>query len=324
MSKELVQMAIDTYKGSTGEFSQAQSNEAIRKALIELNGGEEKITDKSFRRNPALFEFLEETLRVLVVEGLTDQFSEFAEVRDVAMGDQQIFRIPDTKLFRVATISDGNQNIRLQRIDNGEVPIKTVWRGVGIYEELSRVMAGRIDWVEMINRVSRSYQKQIANEVYSAVYNSYDKVNAPYKATASFDPETVIEIAQHVEAATDSQVMILGTKQALAKVKPSQLSDRMKDRKNDVGYLGVFEGYELHEIKQAHKIGTDEFAVDPNFLLIVPVLEDKMVKIVNEGEARIKEVDGLENEDMSQEYKFFMKSGITVVSAQKYGIVRFA
>lgn len=36
----LVKLAVDTYKGHPEKYSVAESSEALRKALIEINGGE--------------------------------------------------------------------------------------------------------------------------------------------------------------------------------------------------------------------------------------------------------------------------------------------
>lgn len=324
MAKELVKMAIDAYKGNIGEFSKDQVNETIRKALIDLNGGSDKITDKSFRKHPELFEFLEETLQALVTEGLTNQFEGFADVRNIPFGAQNVFHIPNNELFRVATISDGNGNLRRQRIDSKEITVTTKWRGVKIYEELSRIMAGIVDWAELVNRVARSFNQQIANEVYEAIYDSFSDLNATYAISGTYSETALLDLAQHVEASTGANVVIYGTKKALSKVTTAQYSDNMLDRKNALGYLGVIGGYEMREIKQAHKPGTDTFAINDSFLLVVPDLNDRMVKIVNEGEARIKEVNGTMNADMSQEYFFGMKTGIAVVAAAKYGIYRLA
>jgi len=324
MDKTLVKMAIDLYKGKTENFSKEKVNDSLRKHLIELNGGEEKITDRSFRKHPELFEFLEETLSVLVSEGLQEQFQEFAEVRDVEFGQQPVFHIPDTKLFPVAVVSDGIGNLRKQRIDNGELVVPTKFRGVAIYEELTRVMAGRTDWVEMVNRVAKSYNQKILTEVYDAIYNSFDKLTAPFKTSGTYNESELLELAQHVEAEANADVLIFGTKKALSKIKPSEYSDNMLDRKNELGFLRIWNGYEMREIKQTHKAGTYEFAISDNFLLVVPTTGDKMVKIVNEGETRIIEESGLDNQDFSQTYTFLKKTGISIVTGTKYGVYRLA
>lgn len=326
MKNEVVKLAIDLYKGSLlDKYSKEDANEVLRKALIDIAGGKDKLTYKDFRRNKAqFFEIIEEALSVLIVEGLEDQFSDFAEIRNVAWGDTNVFTVPDTKLFPVAVISDGNFNIRKSRLDTGEITVPMVTRGVGIYEELYRFLAGRIDWVEMVNRVAKSYNQEIANEVYNAIYNSYDSLTAPYKVSGAYNEEELTALCQHVEAATGANVLIFGTKMALSKVKPSEISDNMRDRRNQLGYYGVVNGYEMREIRQAHKPGTHDFAIDNNFLLIVPETDNKMVKIVVEGEALVLEKPGGQIADQSLEYVFTMKSGIAVVSSFNYGIYKLA
>ncbi|WP_182004714.1 hypothetical protein [Priestia aryabhattai] len=324
MDKTLVKMAIDLYKGKTENFSKEQVNESLRKHLIELNGGQEKITDRSFRKHPELFEFLEETLSVLVSEGLQDQFQDLAEVRDVDFGQQPVFHIPDTKLFPVAVISDGIGSLRKQRIDNGELVVPTKFRGIAIYEELTRVLAGRTDWVEMVQRVAKSYNQKIATEVYDAIYNSFDQLTAPFKTSGTYAEGELLDLTQHVEAESGADVVIFGTKKALSKIKPSEYSDAMLDRKNETGFLRIWNGYEMREIKQAHKAGSYDFAISDNFLLVVPTTQDKFVKIVNEGETRIIEESGLENQDFSQGYTFLKKAGVSIVTGTKYGIYRLA
>lgn len=323
--KDVVKLAIDLYKGSLGNFSKEEANEVLRKALIDIAGGKETLTFKDFRRHKVeFFEILEEALSVLVSEGLENQFGDFAEVRNLAWGDTNVFTVPDTKLFPVAVISDGNFNIRKNRLDTGEFTVPTVTRGVAIYEELYRFLSGRIDWVEMVNRVSKSFETEMANEVYNAIYNSFDSLSAPYAVSGAYNEAELTELAQHVEAATGSNVLIFGTKMALSKVKPSDVSDNMRDTKNRIGYYGMINGYEMREIKQAHKPGTHEFAIDNNFLLVVPEADNKMVKIVNEGEALILENPGGINADQSLEYVFTMKSGVGIVKSFEYGIYKLA
>lgn len=326
--QELVKLAIDAYRGTTGQFSKAEASETLRKALIDLNGGSEKIDFKAFRRNKVeIFEILEETLAVLVSDGITTQFQDFAEVKNLGWGDTNVFHIPSQDLFKIATVADGTGNLRRQRLDSREMSIATSTRGVKIYEELHRFLAGKVDWVEMVSRVAKSYNLQLATDVYSAIYNSYSSLSAPYQLSAAFNADDLTTMAQHVEAASNGAgAYIFGTKMALSKVAPSQISDAMKDQRNTMGYYGELNGFQLREIKNVHQAGTDTFAIDNNFLLIVPAVADKFVKIVNEGDALI--IDGANGvaqaADMSQEYTFIMKSGIMVIPQAKYGIYRLA
>jgi hypothetical protein len=327
MAKDLVNLMIDTYKGSVTEYSSKEANEVIRKALLDVAGlpADGKVDYKTFRKHKVeFFEIIEEALTELVQEGLEKQFEQFAEIRNINWGDSKVFTVEDRELFKVAVIADGNGNLRRQRIDRGEFTVDVSTRGVKIYEELYRLLAGRVDWNAMVDRVARSYNNEIATQVYNALYNSFDQLTATYAVSAAYTEATLTSLAQHVEASTGANVVIYGTKASLSKVAPSVVSDNMRDKRNIEGFYGVVNGYELREIKQAHVPGTDNFAINDSFLLVVPNLNDKMVKIVVEGDAIIQEQAGGQTADMSQEYTFIMKSGIAVVPSSNYGIYRLA
>lgn len=324
MANELVKMAVDAYRGTTGEFSKEDVTETLRAKLIEIVGSANP-DYKAMRRNgPAVFEIIEEALDILVVEGITNQFESFAEVRNMAWGDTNRFILKDTSLFKVATVADGTGNIRRQRIDNGSLTVSTSTKAIKIWEHLHRFLAGRIDWVEMVNRVAKSYQNELAVAVYNAIYNAYDGLTAPYAVSGTFDEADLIDLIAHVEAATGEKAVIVGTKKALAKVTPAVVSDNMKDTLNTLGHYGVFKGTELREIAQAHAPGTNTFAINDSFLMVLPTGGEKLVKIVFEGEAIVDEATGLDNADMSMEYTFIKKHGLAVLASKKYGIYRLS
>jgi hypothetical protein len=63
---DVAKLAIDAYRGDLGNYSKTQAMTTLREALIEANGGSDEITVKSFRRNPQLFEIIEEALDILI------------------------------------------------------------------------------------------------------------------------------------------------------------------------------------------------------------------------------------------------------------------
>lgn len=324
--KEIVQLGLDLYHGNAvgTDFSASDAENSLRKELLEVNGG--NINFKDFRRNKVeFFEIIEEVASQLIVEGIENQFQDLAEIRNLAWGDTNKFIIPNRQLFKIATISDGNGNLRRQRLsDRGEFTVPVETRGIKIYEELYRFLAGRVNWKDMIDKVAKSWNIMMKNEIVDAVYKSFDATKTTYHYSGAFDLAKLLEICQHVEASTGADVVIYGTRLGLSKITPAVVSDNMRDKMNETGYYGVVNGYQLREMKQVHKIGTHEFALDDNFLMIVPQNQDKMVKIVLEGDAIIDEVQGGVNADMSKEYMFLMKLGIAVIPAVQYGIFKLA
>ena len=69
---ELVRLAVDGWKGNVEKFSVKQSQDALREALIEANGGKTTLDLKALRRGQGVevFEIIEELIPVIINEGL--------------------------------------------------------------------------------------------------------------------------------------------------------------------------------------------------------------------------------------------------------------
>ncbi len=321
---EIAKLAIQVYKGQgdVAKYSRDERMEVLRKELVEANGGKEKLTPKSFRANPRLFEIMEEALDVLVEEGLKAQFDGFVETVTVEAGNAQVFTVKENRLFDVALISDGNGDLRRDRLDTGELTVRTHIYGVAVYEELSRILAGRVDFAELVNNVSKSYENKIQNDIYNGIYNSFNQLGATYGVTGTFTEDKLDDLIAHVEASTGMEAMILGTKSALGKIKYATEANANTEARNSFGYYGNYKGTDMMVLKQAHKVGTHEFAIDNGFILVVPKTPDKFVKLVIEGDSMIVEGDGTNRKDFQNDYTFIKKAGIAVLSASKYGIYR--
>jgi len=325
MSKELVKLALDLKKGKITNYTKDEANEVLRQELIELNGGSDKLSPKSFRKHPEMFEIIEQILDSTINEGLQGQFQDFVETVQLDWGDTMVFTLPENRLFDVSIVADGNGDLRRERLDSSEVTVKTKTYGVAIYEELHRLLAGRVSFDRMIDIVARSYENKIQNEIYNAVYNSYDQVNATYRATGVFSDSVLIDLISHVEASTGVEAVIMGTKFALSKItrEPTAISDNMLDEINRVGYVGLFNGTPLVEIKNTHKVGSTTWAIDNNFLIIAPTGLNPFVKLIFEGDSLVEEVvEG--RKDMQREYRFIKKAGFNVLISENYGMYRLS
>ena len=226
----LVKLAIDAYHGSVEKYSAAEANETVREALIEANNGNTKLNYKDIRDGKCvgLFAIIEDMLSNLVVDGLTDDayFNALVDFRNVARGDQNMFVVGDNNLFVVAEAADGTQGIRRQRLGNRkETKIETSLKIVRIYEELDRVLAGRVDFNEMVNRVAASFRQKLLEDIqnlWETATNSQLGGAVYFPAAGNYNEATLLTTIEHVEAAAGGKpAVILGTKAALRKIAPS-------------------------------------------------------------------------------------------------------
>lgn len=327
----MIKLAVDLAKGKVENYSASESNDTLRKAFADLmelstegTNGKFEIDRKTFRKHKvAIFEILEVIINETLQEGLKTQFDGFAEYRNLAWGDTNLFKVPANNIFRVSLVSDGNGNIRRQRLRDGqEFSVGLDTYAIKIGEDFHRFLAGRVEWAELMAGIAESFKRDLTQRIYKAVYSSYGKYNGTYHFSGNLTEDDLVELAMHIKARTGEDVAVYGTKLALRRLAPSAVTDTMRDRRNEVGYYGTIAGIDLREIEQSHEYGTDEFAIDNNMLLVLPQNSDKMVKVVNEGDAIIQDQQGGTSSDMMQEYFIANRFGVNVITSKVFGFIK--
>ena len=284
--KDIVKLAVDSYKGRVEKYTVGQSQEALRQALIEANGGSTKLNYKAIRDGKCngLFTLIEEILSRTVIEGVQsdDFFNAFVDYRNVAEGDKNLFIVEDSTLFVVDDVADGNQGIRRQRLGGStETSIPTSMKMVRIYEELNRVLSGRVDFNTFIDKVAKSFSQKILNDIYTlwAGATAADMGGVAYFPTAGiYNEDDLLDVISHVEAAAGGKTAtIVGTKKALRNLKESIMSDGAKEEYHNMGYAGTFFGTPVVAIPQRHQVGNINFVFQDDVLTIVAG-DDKPIK----------------------------------------------
>ena len=276
--KDIVKVAVDAYHGNVEQYSVGQSMELMRKALIEANGGSTTLNFRNIRDGKCngLFTLIEEVLSRTVVEGLQgdEYFNALVDFRNVSEGDKNIFAVEDNNLFIVSEAADGTQGIRRQRLSGvSEVSIPTSLKVVKIYEELNRVLSGRVDFNNFINKVSESFRQKLLNDIYTLWSNAAAKDfgGVTYFPTAgAYDEDELLDLIAHVEAAAGGKpATIIGTKKVIRNLDITPLGDKAKEDLYNMGYAGKFYGTPVVATPQRHKIGSTDFVFDDDVLTII-------------------------------------------------------
>lgn len=330
--KDIVKLAVDAYKGNVEKYSVRQSQDALRQALVEANNGKTTLNYKDIRDGKCngLFTLIEEILSNTIVEGLQGDefFNAMVDFRNVAEGDQNLFLVEDNNLFVVAEAADGTQGIRRQRLGGvSETSIPTSLKVVRIYEELNRVLSGRVDFNMFIQKVAESFRKKMLDDIYAlwSGATAEQMGGVTYFPTAgAYDESALLELVEHVEAAAGGkQATIIGTKAALRNLKESIQANGAKDELHNMGYYGKFYGTPCVAVPQRHKVGSTEFVMDDKVLTIIAG-DDKPLKVVYEGDPIVLMGDPMTNADFTQEYLYGEKYGMGIVLAgNNSGIGRY-
>jgi len=328
-TKELVKLSREIYRNkfSHDKFSINDANEVLKNAFIELNGGSTKLDYKAMRRNGAqMFEILEEILQNTVLEGLPEDnfFKQFVEYKNLALGDQNSFYVPDRTMLVISEIADGTQSLRRQRLDVGtNVSIPVSWKGIKIYEHLSRLLSGRVDFNEMLEALEEAFRLKINEDIYTAFTGAFTSLPTGFTSSGSFDEDTLLDLIEHIEAATGKSAIISGTRKALRKVTTAIISDSAKEEMYKMGFYGSFNGTPMVRIKQVHTVGTYTFKLSENDLYITTG-DEKPVKFITEGEMRIINGDALSNQDLTQDYFSATQYGTGIVITDLFGKYQLA
>lgn len=323
---DIVKLGVDIYRDEVDtEFmkgSPSEQMEVLRKALVEANGGSEKLTYKSMRGNVKLFEIIEEILELNDVKGFKNNsfFEQFVDYRNIALGDQNSFHVEDNSLFTVNTVAEGVSGTLRQRINTGKnETVTTSLRRVNAYEELNRLLSGRINIIQFVDRIKASFDNLRAETIYETFAGAVEKLPAVFKETGSFAEDKMLDLIAHVEASTGGDAIIIGTKKALSKITTAEKSNEALERKSQMGFYGVFNGTPMLEIKQVHKLAKEhEFAISDEDVWIV-TSNDKPVKFVTEGDALFEQGTALDNADETIDIMAAERWGVAVVLNQMYG-----
>ena len=330
----IVKLAVDSYKGKVAEqYSDRNPQEVLREALIEANNGSTKLNYKDIRDGKCngLFTIIEEILKQTVVDGLKedDFFMSLVDFRNLAEGDQNLFVVEDNNLFVIDDAADGTQGIRRQRLGGATTAsIPTSMKPVRIYDELNRVLAGRVDFNEMIDKVAESYRQKILNDIYALWSNATAEEMGGtifFPAAGTYDEDDLLDLIAHVEAAAGGkQATIVGTKKALRNLVPSIQSDSSKEDLYNMGYYGKFYGSPVFAIPQRHRLGTTDFVMDDDVITIIAGdASSKPIKFVYEGDPIVLMGNPMTNADFTQEYFYGEKYGVGIVTARNSGIGRY-
>jgi hypothetical protein len=329
---DIVKVAVDGYKNRVEKYSVSQSQDVVRQHLLELNNGSTKLNYKDIRdgKCPGLFAYIEEVLSRTVAEGLQgdEYFNALCEFRNIAEGDENLFVVNDSNLFVVSEAADGTQGIRRQRLGGAtETSIPTSLKVVRIYEELNRVLSGRVDFNTMINAVAESFRQKLLNDVYAlwagATAEQLGGVTY-FPVAGAYDENELLDLISHVEAAAGGKkATIVGTKKAIRKLAQSIQSDAGKNDMYELGYCGKFYGTPVVVTPQRHKIGSTEFVLEDDVITIIAG-DTKPIKIVYEGSPIMLMGDPMTNADFTQEYFYGEKYGMGIVLAgNNSGIGRY-
>lgn len=320
-----------------------EASEKITAKFKQIIGCDEHSTKaeirKAIRKNKeVLFDLVEEVVPNLLHTGWSDNpfFREFVEERNIDLGDQNVFYTEDDTILTVSKVSGNHWDLDRVKLGKGKTySITTSWYGIAVYEEYERLLTGMSDFSQFVVRLYEAVDRFVNESIYQAFVSAAKEL--PGGATGSGQwvktgalsdatKDTFMTLVEDVQMATGMDVVIMGTKAALSKLEGMQkidwISEDMKVQRNTTGRIGYFEGIRLIEIKNGFKLNdTTGRLVDDKQLFIMPVGDNRFVKVVNEGQPELRQVnDSTTNQDMTSDYRYMFKIGVGVQIGLMFGV----
>ena len=341
-------LMLDTANANFEEGIDAKSaNEKIVSMFKQIIGYDEKSTKaeirKAIRKNQqVLFDLIEEVVPNLLQSGWQDNpfFNEYVETKNIDIGDQNVFYTEDETILSVSKVSGNHWDIDRQRLGKGaSFSVATSWYGIAIYSEYERLLTGAEDFATFVTKLYEAVDRFVNESIYQAFCDAAEKLPGgasgagQWVKTGALDTaakDTFMTLIEDVQMATGMDVVIMGTKSALMKLEGMQdinwVSNDMKIERNTTGRIGYFEGIRLVELKQGFRLNdTTNRLVNDKQLFIMPTGDNKFVKLVNEGQPEMRQVnDNTTNLDMTYDYRYMFKMGVAVMIGLRFGVWNIA
>ena len=298
----------DIFDEDGNRISKREANDKLRKVIFAVLDLPEKATKRDRKRalkkhGAELFEIIEEVVDMIVETGFHENefFNDYVEYRNIAAGDDVEFWTDEKIILSIARVSGAHHDFILQRPAEGQpytIPLSRYGAAVGA--DIDRYLVGQEDWATLVGMIAKAFTIKIQNEIFSQMMNAYQKITPQTQfvgngTLGASTKDAFDQIIANVQMANEAPVVVMGTKLALKKI--NALSDvdwRAEIQKEDVarmGRLGSYEGVTLFELPQRFELNDiTKTLVDDDLLLIMPAVDNKFVKFIDQGETEIDEI----------------------------------
>lgn len=312
---DLRQLCIDVYNGVDVKFENGETGNdlivnAINKAFGNIDMSNAQAVREALAYGKVDFAIINEVISTAIDLTTEDGSAiwDFVDYKNGALGDKNEFYVEGSDLLRVDVVTRGTQGVRRQRMLSKKISVETVTKAIKIYDEISRIASGRINWAAFVDKIGKSF----ANDRFNAVVSAFGNITASgdYAKGSSFSESAMIDLLTTVEN-DGNKPKIFGSLQALRNLTMAQTGETIKDDYYNMGYMGKFNGYDCFRIAGKNV---------PNNKLFVVGADEKFIKIYDEGDTLTIPHDFTETADMTQELQVQRTYGVTVAMGSKVGV----
>ena len=325
--KEFRDIALHAAKGTAPEtFSVNDVNAAFVDGLKELAG-----TYNQFMKNRYdIYDIIIESIDEVMPANVMSAIGAFAEVQQVAQGEKAMFRRKKgaqraKKFLTQVGLSGVYETFRLDA-DTFEISAHAVGGGATI--DFERMLDGAESLAEVVDIITEGLTNAVFVEVQKALIAALQVMPATNKIAGSWSADNMVKLLNVVRAYGNP--VIFAPPEFIAAMGPDAIvptiasaaqgvySPKDIEAIHDYGFVQVFRGAPIVKMPQSFVDETNtETYVDPRLAYIFPAGQEKVVKVVLEGQTQIRDH---ENKDNSMEVFAWKKMGCAILTHHNWAM----
>ena len=322
--KTLVQIGLSALNVTpSSEYSAIDAKRALD-GEIANNFGCKNYADY-MRNKPDIFELLQELADEYLPARLNATLGQFAEVRQVPQNSKVEIKVKKGhqrgKSFVTQVAPSGQYETFRLDVTQFTIPVKAY--GSAAIVEWERFLNGDESFVELMQIIAEGIEDRIYEQIQGILQSASEAMpSANVKSHNAFDPVRMDALLAVVRAYGRPEIWCsqefaatitnqTGFSAATANVPLADLDDIRNQ-----GYVGMYHGVRVNVLPQSFTDETNTTKViNPQYAYVIPAGEEKIVKIIMEGDTQVRDI---ENKDWSSEVQMYKKVGLAIVSNPNY------
>ncbi len=307
-------------------------NSALRREILRV-AGISNFTDfpvETWSNHPILswatFAVVSAMIDMVLPDTIIENTSMYSDVRTIGWGDSAAFDVKPRDLFVVSKVGKGKRTTELHKQFVGQVTVIPEARQMTVFVSMMKVLSGKENLAEFVAKMVRSFETQLAYDIYSAFYAAMDAVDATSSTglkVAGYSQSEFVRLSQTVAAWNGgAKPIAIGTQLALANILPSNANYRYEIDSDfvKVGYLRNFQGTDIMVLPQiADWTSPYSLKLSNNRIWFVSPSSQKIVKVVLEGSTLAYGRDYYEHANLLQTSTIMKSWGTAIATSAVAG-----
>ena len=275
----------------------------------------------------ATFAVISAVIDMILPQTIIESIGIYSDVRTIGWGDSAAFDVSPRDLFIVSKVGRSKRTTELHKQFKGQVTVIPEPREMTVFVSLMKVLAGKESLAEYVMKMTRSFETQLALDVYNTFYDAMELVDATADGlhVTGYSQTEFVRLSQTVAAWNNgAQPIAIGTQRALASILPSNANYRY-DFQSDyvkVGYLRDFQGTSIMVLPQVADWTTPfGLALSDSRIWIVSPSSQKLVKVVLEGSVLSYTSDVYANANLTQTSTIIKSWGTAIATNAVAGVM---